>query len=83
MSAVLKFGPGSDEESFVKVKGLITDLFNTLQSGIGQKSRYGDELPSENLETQVTTHSFGLGRAQDEMTEDATDDGLSIVDRKG
>ena len=62
---------------------MITDLITTLQSDIGHKSCYGAELPSEKLETQVTTHSFKLEAAQDEMTEDATDDDLSSVDRKG
>ena len=33
ISGVTKFGPGAVDDPFVKVKGLITDLINRVQSG--------------------------------------------------
>ena len=44
VSAVMKFGLGDVEDPFVKVKDMITDLMNKLQSEASSEAVAGDEL---------------------------------------
>ena len=43
ISAIMKFGAGADDDPFVKVKDLITDLINRLQAEVNQKSCCDEE----------------------------------------
>merc|ERR1719383_506240 len=72
ISAVMKFGAGAGEDPFAKVKELITELINRLQSEASSeashKSYCDDELTKAqqlkmDLQTQVATHSSKLEAA--------------------
>ena len=47
VSAVMKFCPGAVEDPFVKVKEMITDLMNKLESEAWSEAVAGDELFAE------------------------------------
>ena len=72
ISAIMKFGAGSGDDPFVKVKGLITDLINRLQAEASSEAShksYCDEETSkatekkEDLEGDVAKHSSKLEAA--------------------
>jgi len=77
ISVVMKFGAGAGEDPFAKVKELITELIDRLQSEASaeasHKSYCDDELAKANekkadLETQVTTHSSKFEAAVSKST---------------
>ena len=70
ISVIMKFGAGADDDPFVKVKDLITNLMSRLQasSETNQKSSCDEEMSKatekrEDLETDVAKHSSKLEAA--------------------
>jgi len=77
ISAIMKFGAGSGEDPFAKVKGLITDLISRLQAEASSEAShkaYCDEETSkanekkEDLEAQIAKHSSKLETAVSRST---------------
>jgi len=77
ISAIMKFGAGSGEDPFAKVKGLITDLISRLQaeaSSEANQKAYCDEETSkanekkEDLEAEIAKHSSKLETAVSRST---------------
>jgi len=77
ISAIMKFGAGSGEDPFAKVKGLITDLISRLQAEASSEAShkaYCDEETSkanekkEDLEAEIAKHSSKLETAVSRST---------------
>jgi len=77
ISAIMKFGAGSGEDPFAKVKGLITDLISRLQAEASSEANhkaYCDEETSkanekkEDLEADIAKHSSKLETAVSRST---------------